>query len=181
MATETTTRTIIIKPGETVVLPEGARIVTVGKKGNIQATSDCASVNERLQNAENYECYVFGFGIDKDNNTGHPMNEEDSFIKSIYIGGQVFTWPDRGIKMQDMNNLTYRHSVINTKVPRSLLDVYNSHQENGFNKRTQWKLYVRMLPSVAATAEWYCTGTAFPRGLWLKPAPVDCAEQPNED
>lgn len=58
------TRTLIIKAGETGIIPSTAKIISVGISGNADAESDCPSVDDALNNSETYQCYEFVWEAD---------------------------------------------------------------------------------------------------------------------
>ena len=169
------TKTVVIKVGETLVLPKGASILSVGKNGSVQATSNCGDVQDVLDNAETYACYSFGLGCDDDANTSHMMDEEGAKIHKIMVGGEIydFTAVDGGIVIDSLEIPDYGKDLINNKIPKELLEVYEIVFQQ-FAKREEYTIKVRMLPSIAAKAEFLVGGQGFSNGLYLKPVKITC-------
>lgn len=171
---EKVTKTLVIKPGETVVLPKGAVITAVGIKGDATATSTCPAVQEALDNAEQYKCYSFGIGCDDDNNDSHVMDENNARIKKIIVGGQTYEFTtNNGIVVDWLDNFTYVSGEITSKIQKEILEVYNVSL-NHFDKRKEFTIRTSMLPSIAADALFYAEGTGFVNGLYLKPVEITC-------
>lgn len=168
------TKTLIVNAGETMVLPKGASIVSVGIIGDVEATSNCEDVQNALDNAEAYKCYSFGLGCDDDNNDSHMMNEDDAAIHKIIVGGITYEFTtDGGIIIGWLETPNYGKDSINNKIPREIMEVYDIVFQQ-FAKREEYTIKVRMLPSIAATAEFFVGGLGFSNGLYLKPVEIEC-------
>lgn len=157
-----------------MVLPKGAKVISIGLKGDVTATSNCPAVQTAIDNAETYGCYTFGVGCDDDNNSSHVMDEGSALIKRIYVGGQMYEFTtNNGIVIDWLEDQAYGISEISSKVPKELMEVYEIFFDQ-WSKREEYLVKVRMLPSIAKSAEFFVTGTGFINGLWVKAVATDC-------
>jgi|LakMenEpi03Aug12_release.lakeMendotaPanAssembly.Ray.scaffolds.fasta_scaffold811327_2 hypothetical protein len=88
MATPTTvTQSIVVTPGQTVVIPAGATITSLILDGSISVTSSC----DNLPTPSAYKCGVFYMNIDDDANDNHPNDEDSTKFTSIKFGDTTVT------------------------------------------------------------------------------------------
>ena len=80
------TQTVVIGPGESVVLPAGATVSSIIYDGNITAESSC----DNLPDPSVFQCGYFQFFIDADDNDGHSMDMSTRY-HSIQIGSTTYT------------------------------------------------------------------------------------------
>lgn len=173
-AIQKVTKTLVIKAGETAVLPKGATVISIGVRGSVIATSNCPAVQDELDNAEQYKCYSFGVGCDDDNNDTHVMDEHSAYIKKIIVGGDTYIFTeDNGIVVDWLDNVAYGISIVAKQIPKEILEVYDIFLYHP-TKRKEFTIKVKMLPSIAETAMFYVEGTGFVNGLYLKPTLIDC-------
>lgn len=81
------TQSVVIKPGETVILPAGAHITSLILDGSISVTSSC----DNLPDPTGYKCGVFYMNIDDDANDNHPNDEESTKFTSIKVNDTTYT------------------------------------------------------------------------------------------
>lgn len=75
-------QSVVLNPGDCVVLPAGATITSLILDGSITVTSSCAD----LPTPSNYKCGVFYMNIDDDDNSNHPNDEDSTSFTSIKFG-----------------------------------------------------------------------------------------------
>ena len=165
--------TLVIKAGEKVVLPKGAVIKSVGIDGDLTLSSTCENLNTVLSNAESYECYVFAYGVDADDNNSHPM--DNAHLYWIEVANIQYQMDNRYLWSPLSGPITLM-SHINTKMQGNhhILKVTDVWQHFDGSKRTEYKIRVKMLPSLAKTAKMHIGGNGFPHGLYLLPEPHSC-------
>lgn len=79
------TRTVTIRPGERIILPTDAQITSVVTEGDITVVSTC----NNLPDPSSYACGTFVLTIDKDTNDSHPMDEQNTYFDTLFIGDTV--------------------------------------------------------------------------------------------
>jgi hypothetical protein len=173
-------KTLVIKAGDTAVLPAGVKIVSVGYDGNVSATSTCPDVQKALTNGETYACYAFRVSCDADTGNNQLLDESNARITHIRIGGQLYTFPtDAGnpgivvnwLNGSASNDFGYLRDRFHNLVSQTLIKVIGRE----YTQRSEYKQFdiiARMLPSVAATCELRIAGNGF-ENLWVKPVKRD--------
>lgn len=78
----TVTQSIVVTPGQTVVIPAGATITSLILDGSISVTSSC----DNLPTPSAYKCGVFYMNIDDDANDNHPNDENSTKYTTIKFG-----------------------------------------------------------------------------------------------
>lgn len=177
LSTPTIFRSITLAPGESYVLPAGATIISATNSSAITSENGCAG---DLTNLETLECYRFAFGKDTDNNTEHPM--DDAALQSLIINGVSYDISTSIMSSANGSSLSWCPTVENKfslNVPEIVqyLDCASTgcYGENiGTDKRCEYRLDVRTIPSIAENMEIYMTGKAFPNGLYIHPVKIDC-------
>ena len=139
MATPNTSslKTIVVKAGECIVLPQGATISSIILDGAVSVTSTCGE----LPTPTVYKCGYFYFNIDDDNNDNHPMDEGSTYITSVVVGGNTYLMnvlansaTDAGLNL----NITYLALFKFTSTNIYTID------DPGDNKRKAVFLYFRV-------------------------------------
>lgn len=83
--TSSSIKSVVLRAGECVNLPKDAVITSIVVNGSITPTSDCT-----LPTPETYKCGYFAILIDNDANTGHSMDETDTYYTSVTVGGNTY-------------------------------------------------------------------------------------------
>jgi hypothetical protein len=97
---QSVTKTLVVKPGQTMVLKAGVNIVSIIKEGNIAGTTNCETLQDQIDNAETMACFklVWVAEGNKNNDTG-PFSWANGDMKIVGFG--------IGDSFFDMNNLTF--------------------------------------------------------------------------
>lgn len=139
---------LVIKAGETKVLPKGAKVVSVAKDGDISATSSCEDVQELLDNAEEYKCYQLRWAVDESASGGsHPWEYDNSDAKFIgfgYAGHFHESEPITG--NNDVTILNFIKSIL----PAGVL-TYSSSTDYSEAERITQKLVLKLPASIGDT------------------------------
>jgi hypothetical protein len=176
-----TTQSVTIKPGEKYVLPAGAVITSVGKEGDVTATTDCPDVQQFLDAAESYECYSFTLSCDNSSSSSFDLLDENSArVTHIKIASKEIAFLPIGVNAPGLvinwmngsgaNDYSYIKDSFEKVVDPSLIKVLGRE----YYTRTKYKeirIIVKMLPSIAAGCEIRIHGLGFEEGAWVKPAP----------
>lgn len=94
------TTTATVKPGHTLVLKAGVKIISVVKEGSIQATSTCTDIQQALDNAEDMACFRVLFvaeGNENDDTGPFSWTNGDMKVMGLGLGNQFY----------DMENFTF--------------------------------------------------------------------------
>lgn len=165
----TTTQTAIIKPGETFVLPKGATVISIGKDGDVSATSTCEAVQDAIDNAEAYTCYVLGWGFSADISTSPVLEHQDSSVKNITIGGIVYPINSDTYTLHTSAGNTGVADLFKDKLPSALIRVSHVTTSTNFDNRKEQNLYFKTLPSLVSSIVMTISGPGFPNDLLIKP------------
>lgn len=159
------TKTITVKAGETIVLPKGAKVVSVAVDGDINLSTSCSKLEDVLSNPEQYRCYEFSYGCDDDHNSAqHMLDLDDAWLTRMRIGDQEFNLQ---IRIPD-TEAPWFESQFKSVVPDSLMK-YQGKWINSLNNRREIKLYVKMVPSLAKVTKLYAIGSGFYNNFVVEP------------
>ena len=151
-------RTVIIHPGETVVLPSNIDITALILNGAISVSSTCANLPAPTAQV----CYQMEWSVSETDNT--TMDEGEGTITYIMIGGVQYDInllsTDAGLGTAFLN--------IGAQIPGAF-DVVSINYTD-LSNRKDFTLVFRSIPDVAADIEMNMTGNGFPTaGLFVKP------------
>jgi hypothetical protein len=141
------TKTMVIKAGETGVIPLTATIISVGISGNADAESNCASVNEAIANAEQYQCYEFVL----ETSTSLSWDETNVYVDSVEIGDTSY---EIGQFISDIDQNPGVVGKIKQVVPESIMKMGENtkgqawYSQLGDNNITE-AICFKTLPSIA--------------------------------
>lgn len=153
-----TTKTLIIKAGETGVIPSTAKILSVGISGSADAESDCPTVDDALNNAEVYQCYEFvweadvrGGGINEDDQGSWEI--ETTYLEAVELDETTY---EIEIVIDDIDQTTPGIAgKIKQTIPNAVMQMGDNvkgeawFDQLGDDKATQ-ALCFKALPSIAA-------------------------------
>jgi hypothetical protein len=135
----TTTKTLVVKAGETGILKKNVKIISVGQIGNPDIEAPCFP--DILANLEQYQCYYFAWEQDSSGGTG-PW--EQGSVLSIKIANQSY---EINVGIGDPINVGIK---IAAAVPNGLMLNVVGNQKGHSNKNTQYVCF-NAIPSVAET------------------------------
>src|ERR1044072_9316334 len=85
------TRTLVGHPGDKLILPKGVKITSIVKDADIDATSTCTTVQDRLDEADNFGCFAI-YWASSDSSSGgsgtFASGNADANIVGIGIGSR---------------------------------------------------------------------------------------------
>ncbi len=106
-------RTVVIHPGERIILPQDAVIQSLVIDGDISVTSTC----NNLPDPSAYKCGFFFIKVDSDNNDGHSMDELYTYILNLKVASNTYEINRRIITSGDNPGVLQTAAVLNTHVP----------------------------------------------------------------
>ena len=148
----TVTQSIVVTPGQTVVIPAGATITSLVLDGPISVTSTC----DNLPAPSAYKCGVFYMNIDDDLNDNHPNDEDSTKYASIKFG-------DTTVALDGLL-LTQTFTGLNTflagQTPIFQFTFINRYSidDPGDNKRKAVFVYFKVVESLYDSLELTITG-----------------------
>lgn len=157
-------QTIVIKPGETYVLPAGAIVQSLIYDGAINVTSSC----DNLPAPEAYRCYQIQWSTSVDESGVRLLEHEDSFIEYIKIGNTKYAI---NIEASDLGNLRLRFQSI-SDASKGVF-VYTILDENPFDHHYDMVLHFKTIGSIADSIEIKESGPGFP-SLYVKALEENC-------
>lgn len=155
-------KTIIIHPGEQVVLPIGTTIDSLIINGSISVTSTC----DDLPAPTAQQCYGMEWSVSED---GAPtLDQAEATITYIKIGGVQYD-----INLLSISaGLSLAFQNISTQIP-GIFDLVSVVYVD-LADRKDFTMLFRTIPSIASGIEMNMTGDGFPtNGLFLKPFESD--------
>lgn len=140
---------VTLKPGESIVLPANTRLITFTTEGDAQLTSSC----NVLPPFENKACYSFLATSDG----GGESTYRYLFIKSITLGGTVYTFPGEGCQLTNQDNfvdINVFYTNFHAVVPKTIMHFagYSGAPGNNSNRKNV-TFFFQVLPSLAVDAE----------------------------
>lgn len=148
LTSTTSTHTIVLKPGETFVLPKNGSLVFVSDPSGVE--SDCVAIPDAT-----YRCGYFYLVLDQDSNTGHAMDETHTNLKTLKVGSTTYDMADtRVIIFGDNPGLLVQPSTLNNLIPDQAIFTFTSTWNDvGPDKRQYVKLYFKVLDSLYDTLD----------------------------
>lgn len=95
-------KTVVLGPGECVMLPQGATVQAIVIDGAATVTSTC----DNLVTPSSYKCGYFYFICDVDDNDGHSMDEDYTYYTSVRIGGTTYIINEKVLSGENPGTLT---------------------------------------------------------------------------
>lgn len=136
-------KTVIIKPGETFILPKNATIEALILDGAINVESTC----DNLPTPSSYICGYFKIVCDVDSNPGHSMDELHTFYNTLYVGGNQYVMNRSVLNGDNPGSLT-SISELNTFVPDQVLFSFKSVVRDVLDKRQYVYVYFKAPESI---------------------------------
>lgn len=164
----TGTKTIIIKPGETIVLPKGAVVQSLIYDGAVDVTSSCGVLPE----PQDYKCYVLVFSSNDNKSASPNLEGEDTVLDYLEIAGVKYLGP---VSMDHAGNdfmdiLKDRLTVWFSSTPPQSLFKYDHIDISGTGERVTVYLYFKSIDSIVNTIKLKMSGPGFDNGLFILPA-----------
>jgi len=148
------TQSVVLKPGECVVIPAGATITSLILDGSISVSSSC----DNLPDPTGYKCGVFYMNIDDDNNDNHPNDEDSTKFTTVKVGDTTYTL-DGLLLNQSVAGLNV---YLNGQTPIFQFTYINRYSidDSGDNKRTAVFLYFKVAEQLYDGLELTITGNS---------------------
>lgn len=151
-------KTIIIHPGETVVIPSGTEITALILNGAISVTSTCNNLPDPTAQV----CYAMEWSVGEDGQP--PLDQAEATITYIKIGGVQYSInllaTDAGLGTAFAN--------VSGQIPGAFDLVSLTYTD--LSDRKDFTLLFRSIPDIAEAMELNMTGDGFPtNGLFIKP------------
>lgn len=105
------TKSVTLGPGDCVILPRGATILSVIANGAITATSSC----DNLPTPTSYKCGVFYLFASVSSDDAGPLDEENTYYNAATIGGTTYTIGEKVLQGDNPGTPT-DISVLNTYI-----------------------------------------------------------------
>lgn len=133
------TKTVVIKPGEKIILPKDAVIEALVLDGSISVESTC----DDLPDPVSYKCGYFFIIIDADNSGDHSM-DMDTKYNSLIVGDTTYTI-DEYVAYGDGNNpVPMPVSVLNTHITDQAIFKFMALTANEVTSRTHLHIYFKV-------------------------------------
>lgn len=139
MANVPTTKTIIIHPGETIILPKDTEIDSLILDGSIEVTSTC----NNLPDPSSYKCGYFYFILDVDDNEGHSMEETITLYQSVTVGTNTYLINELVVSGENPGTLT-PVSTLNVHVPDQVVFTFTAVTRTVLSKRQGINLFFKV-------------------------------------
>lgn len=148
VAPTTTLKSITLKAGETFVVPTGAIVKSLVCDG---ATPSSAC---ELPPCQAYKCGYMRLVIDVDANSGHSMDETQTFIKNIKVGDTIYDVNQKVIQSGDNPGTLITAAQINgaSLTDPAVFTITNVTRTIADKRQDIW-LYVRFPEDLRSTIE----------------------------
>lgn len=162
---------LILKPGETVLIPSSVDVQSIITEDGATLTTDCTD----LPASEPYVCIRYNFA---ESNAPDPAALEDLTLNYITVGGTQYDF-----------NLTVTSALalqvaINNSMG-AIFKVYSASLEsNAFNDRHEYALSVKVPESLKSSILFNMSGTGYPAGfnlLFTDEANCDCLDSSGKE
>lgn len=141
-------RSIVIEPGQTIVLPREAVITSVILDGEISVTSSCGDLPEPTD----YVCGAFFIWVDCDANDGHSMDEESTYYTSLTVGDTTYMINELIVTGEDCGTVV-PVSTLNLHITDPALFQFTSVEQANSTKKTGVTLHFRVPDALFDTVE----------------------------
>lgn len=172
-APTTSTRSITIGPGESIILPEGVTITSVILDGAITVDSNCPNI---LPTPTSYACGTFTYVIDVDSNDSSPMDEENTFYEKLTIGDTTYDLSGIRVVLGEDPGTVQGPSAVNPSITdQALFTVLAIDRTDLFAKRQ----YITMTFKAPLALFDQIELSLYDRGItsYFKPTQTDCPEE----
>jgi hypothetical protein len=159
------TKTIVLNPGDTFVLPAGAVITDLITSGTISLSSTCGALPAQTPQ----QCYNLAWSSSTNSSPDSLLEHNLSKVDSIKIGGISYTV---NIDPSDGTALTTAFQSIAAALP-GIFD-FVSFTIDSFSNFYNGILVFRSIPSIAEAIEVTLSGNAYPNKLYVRPAEQTC-------
>lgn len=157
-------KSIIIKAGESAVLPKRAKIISVVSYNNATIVGgECLS----LPVPEQAACYEVMYGVS--NTTGPALEDATAYIAYIEILGVRYT-----AATLLASNIVAIENFITSNIPKSILRYEKTEVADtapNFGARDLIRIVFKMSPVAAESMMIKLIGTGFENGAYVKPVP----------
>lgn len=131
-------KSVVLNPGDCVILPADAVIDSVIINGSATATSTCGT----LPAPTTYKCGYFFFILDSDDNDGHSMDEDSTMYTSVTVGDNTYMINEKVIGLGDNPGIPNPVSLLNLHITDTVLFEFMAITVNdGADKRQHIHLY----------------------------------------
>ena len=163
-------KSVVLGPGECIVLPADAVINSVLVTGAASVTSTCGD----FPPLDTYKCGLFSVFIDEDGGTGDPNDETDTYVSYIKIGSNTYNMNELlfDVMTQGESKLN-THLTTNEQAIIKFMDVTNLTLAD----RTLIWIYFQAPESLYDTIEMELTN--FGNAFYLKPYDATCGVYSN--
>lgn len=101
--TKTTRRiTVIGKPGDKLIIPKNVRIVSIAKDADINASSSCLPLDQKLAEADILECFVIRWAASDSSQGGTGVfgsGDPNSDIYGVMVGNKVIPFGNDDVRI----------------------------------------------------------------------------------
>lgn len=146
---------LILKPGETVLIPSSVDVQSIITEDGATLTTDCTD----LPASESYVCIRYNFS---DSSAPDPAALEDATINYITVGGTQY---DLNLTLGVDSIYDIRLAINNSLGP--IFKVYSGSSETSFDDRNEYALAVKVPASLKDSIIFNMSGTGYPNGFNL--------------
>lgn len=165
-------KTIVLRPGECVILPQDAVITSVILDGAASVTSTCGG----LPAPSSYKCGFFSLIVDNDDNAGHPLNEEDTYYTSLTVGGNTYIINELIVQSENPGVAT-SIGTLNLHITDTALFEFMSVTQTNLTKRSAVWLFFKAPEALFDTIE--LKVTQFGVDQYHRPYDAECDSYPS--
>src|SRR5688500_9575721 len=131
--------TVIIRPGQRVILPQDAVIQSLVLDGSIDVVSSC----NNLPAPTDYKCGYFVVPLDSDNESDHAMNEEHTYLQSVRVANNTYLIGLKLIASGDNPGIMETSTTFNSRVPDQAIFTFKQLRRNTLSKRQDIFIYFK--------------------------------------
>lgn len=162
---------LILKPGETVLIPSSVDVQSIITEDGATLTTDCTD----LPASEEYVCIRYNFA---ESNAPDPAALEDLTLNYITVGGTQYD-----LNLTVNNALDLQLAINNSLGP--IFKVYSASGEtDAFNDRHEYALAVKVPASLKSSILFNMSGTGFPSGfnlLFVDQSDCECLDSSGKE
>lgn len=165
-------KSIVLEPGQCIVLPANAVIQSLIVNGNASATSTCGD----LPAPENYKCGKFALFVSHESGT-YPLDEDNTIYSRIKVGDTTYVLNENVCIGGDASNPTLAGTLnlhLGTDLP---IFEFKSVTVTTLTNRTLYWIFFQTPESLYNTVELKIE--TFGNAMYLKPYDATCGEYPN--
>lgn len=137
------TKTQVIHPGETIVLPKDAVVQSIIIDGAINVTSECD-----LPSPSSYKCGYFFLILDHDSSEFHSMEETQTFYLRLKVADNIYEINESVIDVSTgfpagYNGATTSQAILNTHIPDQALFTFKNVVRTNIHNRQEIRVYFK--------------------------------------